>query len=244
MFSPVIYLWNIFNNDSLEEDANITEIESDFMQDSLHDQLNGGLEAIGGSPAKIHGVPKHGCLSYANVKFDKTTRAIKQHISSAIGASATEISLPSEEPSGSVGIEQKAKDLDQLMEDINGQIAVSTFRRRIQLLTLAPKSWKIRYKADCFDFLCYLVQKAFKLRDDKGICSIPPKKGGKLLPLWVITNIRQFYQGDQNSRLLPGKKGLSVYSYTPKLHNYTGITPLSRTALAGEWAEIWGDRTF
>ena len=33
-----------------------------------------------------------------------------------------------------------------------------------------------------------------------------PKKAGKWLPPWVITNIRQFYEDDQNSRLLPGKR--------------------------------------
>ena len=76
----------------------------------------------------------------------------------------------------------------------------------MQLPTLAPKSWTIRYKADYFDVSRYLVQKAFKLRDDKGICSMPPKIAGKLLPPWVITNIRQFYEDDQNSRLLPGKQ--------------------------------------
>ena len=118
----------------------------DFMQDSLRDQLNGSLEAIGESSVKTHGMPKHRRLSYANKKFGKTARAIKQQI----GASATEISLPSEEPSDSVGIEQKAKDLDQVMEDIKGQVAVSRFRRRIQLLTLAPKSWTIRYTANHF----------------------------------------------------------------------------------------------
>ena len=90
-------------------------IKSDFMQDSLSGQLNGSLEAIDESPAKTHCMPKHGRLSYASAKFDKTARAIKHHNSSAIGAPGTEISLPSEEPSGSVGIEQKAKDLDQVM---------------------------------------------------------------------------------------------------------------------------------
>ena len=34
-------------NDSLEEKANITEIESEFMQDSLRHQLKWSLEAIG-----------------------------------------------------------------------------------------------------------------------------------------------------------------------------------------------------
>ena len=77
----------------------------------------------------------------------------------------------------------------------------------MQLLTLAPKSWTIRYKANYFVVSRYLVQKAFKLRGDTGICSMLPKKAGKSLPPWVITNIRQFYEDDQNSRLLPGKKG-------------------------------------
>ena len=117
------------NNDSLEEEANITEIESDFMQDSLSGQLNGSLEAIGESPVKTYGMPKHRRLSYASAKFDKTARAIEHHISSAIGASGTEISLFSEEQSGSVGIEQKAKDLDQVMEDVKSQVAVTTFRK-------------------------------------------------------------------------------------------------------------------
>ena len=193
------------NIDSLEEEVNITEIESDFIYDSLCDQLKGNLEAIGESPVKTHGMPKHRCLSYTNTKFHKTARAIKRHISSAIGASVTEISLPSEEPSGSVSIEQKVKYFDQLMEDKKSQVAVSTFYRRIQLLTLAPKAWTIKYMVDYFDVSCYLIQKAFQLRGGKGICSLPPKKGGKLLPLWVITNIRQFYKDDQNSRLLPGK---------------------------------------
>ena len=84
--------------------------------------MNGNL-----APVKMHGMPKHRCLSYTNTKFHKTARAMKQHISSAIGASATEISQPSEEPSGLVGIEQKVKDFDQLMEDMKSQVAVSTF---------------------------------------------------------------------------------------------------------------------
>ena len=88
------------------------------MQDSLRDQLNGSLEAICESPVKTHGMPRQRRLFYATAKFDKATRAIKQHISSAIGASATEFSLPSEEPSGSVGVEQTIKDLDQVMEDV------------------------------------------------------------------------------------------------------------------------------
>jgi len=47
------------NNDILEEEANITEIESEFMKDSLRHQLNGSLEAIGESPVKTHGMPKY-----------------------------------------------------------------------------------------------------------------------------------------------------------------------------------------
>ena len=96
-------------NDSLEEKASITENESEFMQDSLRDQLNGSLEAIFESPVKPHGMPRHRRLSYANAKFDKTATAIKQRISSVIGASATEVSLPSEVPSGLVAIEQNCQ---------------------------------------------------------------------------------------------------------------------------------------
>ena len=33
-----------------------------------------------------------------------------------------------------------------------------------------------------------------------------PKKAGKVLLPWLKTDIRQFYEDDQNSQLLPGKK--------------------------------------
>ena len=97
-------------NDSLEEKAKITEIER-FSTSPIEweSRSNWCLEAIGESPVKTHGMPRHRRLSYANAKFDKTARAIKQRISSAIGASATEITLPSEEPSGSVAIEQNCQ---------------------------------------------------------------------------------------------------------------------------------------
>ena len=190
-------------NDS-DNEMDFSEIENEVAQSSIRSKINESFEAIGESPIKIHSMPKHRRLTYANKKLDKAAKLVQRHVATAIGVSENEISLPVGNISAE--IEQKAQDLDHLMEEVKTQMAVSTFRMKIQLLTLTPKSWSINYAASFFHVSRYLVQKALKFKDEEGICSMPSAKQGKSLPVTVSNQVKRFYEDDQFSRLLPGKK--------------------------------------
>eukprot|EP00795_Rhopilema_esculentum_P008508 gene8508-biopygen9552 len=183
-----------------DNEMDFSEIENEVAQSSICSKINESFEAIGESPIKTHGMPKHRHLTYANQKLDKAAKLVQHHVATAIGVSANEISLPVGDVPAE--IEQKAQDLDHLMEEVTDQMAVSTFRRKIQLLTLTPKSWTINHAASFFDVSRYLVQKALKFKDEEGICSMPSAKQGKSLPVTVSNQANE--AGSSNGMELLG----------------------------------------
>ena len=72
---------------------------------------------------------------------------------------------------------------------------------------MTPSSWSVRKAAEVFDVSNYMVRTAFKLRKKKGILATPEANKGNILPDTVQTLVRELYCDDENSRLLPGKKG-------------------------------------
>ena len=73
-------------------------------------------------------------------------------------------------------------------------------------MTLIPKSWSIRKAAKEFNVSKSTIQKAKLLRDTKGIIAEPENKMGKKLNQAVIDAIKSFYNDDEYTRPLPGKK--------------------------------------
>ena len=71
---------------------------------------------------------------------------------------------------------------------------------------MTPSSWSVRKTAEVFDVSNYMVRKAFRLREEKGILATPEAKKGSVLPDTVQPLVKEFYCDDENSRLLPGKK--------------------------------------
>ena len=107
-------------------------------------------------------------------------------------------------------LQKSNKNLDHLMEEVKTQMAVSTFRRKIQLLSLTSKSWSINYAASFFDVSLYLVQKALKFKDEEGICSMPSAKQGKSLPVTVSNQVNDFMKTINFQDFFQGKKTMSV----------------------------------
>ena len=52
----------------------------------------------------------------------------------------------------------------------------------------------------------YLVKRARDLKNHKGILASPERKKGKMLPNEVVQIVKLFYEDDEVSRLMPGKK--------------------------------------
>ena len=74
------------------------------------------------------------------------------------------------------------------------------------MLTLAPKSWTRTKISSYFEVSEYLVRIARKAKNEHGILSLPQKKTGNPLSPEKVNLVINFYQSDEFSRMMPGKK--------------------------------------
>ena len=73
-------------------------------------------------------------------------------------------------------------------------------------MTLAPDSWSREYCSKFFELSEYVVRTARELKKVSGILSKPSPKRGKKLSPETVALIVQFYEDDEYSRQMPGKK--------------------------------------
>ena len=77
---------------------------------------------------------------------------------------------------------------------------------KIQVLTVLPKSWAIRKIEAEYGASNRMVGKAKELVREKGILSTPNPKPGRTLSQQTADLVTSFYESDEKSRLIPGKK--------------------------------------
>ena len=75
----------------------------------------------------------------------------------------------------------KCSDIDRLTELLKDRLKMSSTEEKVKILTLAPESWSISKTCNEFDMSEYLVKKARKLKNSKGILAKPEKKKGNVL---------------------------------------------------------------
>lgn len=81
----------------------------------------------------------------------------------------------------------------------------SDYSTRLQLLTLAPKTWSVNQTKSFFKCSWAFAKKAMKLRDTQGILSTPTLRvSTKKLDEDVINTIKDFFKSSQISRMMPG----------------------------------------
>ena len=74
------------------------------------------------------------------------------------------------------------------------------------MLTLTPEAWFCKQEAEFLDVPEYSIHVAQKLKDEHGILSIPNPIHSKTLPQHIKTTVINFFEDDEFSRLMPGKK--------------------------------------
>ena len=101
---------------------------------------------------------------------------------------------------------RKENYLDKLVELMKEKLKASNKREKIQILTLTPESWSLRKTAKEFKVSKATARKARILRDEKVILALPQPVIGKRLSEKTVNSVLEFYQNDEYSRQLPGKK--------------------------------------
>ena len=196
------------------ENENITETESsqdelasddDFLQyESPRKKLNSTLESIGVSPVNIHGVAQHSRTSNAKDKLKKVLNVYKENISSAYNVSNVDIEEPP--PIYDRDTKNKAEELDRLHAAMKEKLITASNAEKLQILTLVPDSWSRKYCSQYFGVSEYLIRSARELKQRKGILAQASQKKGKAMAQETIDLVHAFYQDDEYSRQLPGKK--------------------------------------
>ena len=77
---------------------------------------------------------------------------------------------------------------------------------QMQILTLLPQSWSVKKIEKEFGVSNYMARKSKELVKEKGILSTPNPKPGSSLPQETTDLVTQFYESDDISRVMPGKK--------------------------------------
>lgn len=74
------------------------------------------------------------------------------------------------------------------------------------ILTTLPKSWTVRQIENEFHVSNRMARKAKALVKENGIMSCPYPKPGKTLDKTIVDKVKDFYNCDDVSRMMPGKK--------------------------------------
>lgn len=182
----------------------ISNIESVLSKEETLQEINSSLVDIGESPLKFHAVPSHSKSSYAKRKLHSACSVIKTKVCKIL---ETDFSPEKQTENIPKHIQEKANDMDRLVELVKEKLETPvTHREQIQLLTLAPMSWSRKKVAEEFKVSEYTVRKSRELLKEKGIIALPDPRKGKLLDQGIVDLIINFYQNDEYSRIMPGKK--------------------------------------
>ena len=94
--------------------------------------------------------------------------------------------------------------LEQLKEKFH-ETKESSMKIRILHVTVLPKSWSTRIERE-FGVSHHISRKVKSLVKEKGILSLPDPKPGHSLPQETAHLVVAFYESDESSRIMPGKK--------------------------------------
>lgn len=182
----------------------LLDIESHLSKEEALEEINSSLVDIGESPFKFHAVPSHMKSSYAKRKLNSACSTIKSKVCKVL---EQEFSPEKNMENVPKHIQQKADDLDRLVELVKEKLETPITRsQKIQLLTLAPVSWSRKKVSEEFKVSEYTVRKARELLKEKGVIALPEPRKGKVLEQATVDLVVSFYQNDEYSRIMPGKK--------------------------------------
>lgn len=164
--------------------------DEEFVElDVSLEYLNKSLSTLGESPIakkRLH------TQSYCEQKVDKIKQCLVKKV-------LTQVETDNEKD-----LSSESEIITQLKEKFNEENL--SLDKKIQILTVLPKSWTCKKIEDEFGVSNRMARKVKALVKENGILATPNSKPGKVLSNSVTQQIIQFYNSDDVSRLMPGKK--------------------------------------
>lgn len=151
------------------------------------ESLNDSLGLIDETPVKKKRLSEK---KYPEKKLKKVTEALRIKI---LGLSPEHSDQPNYD----------SEIINQLKEKFSNTTDKSL---QMQILTTLPKSWTITQVENEFGVSNFIARKCKNLVKEKGVMSSPNPKPGKTLNISTVEIIKKFYECDEVSRQMPGKK--------------------------------------
>ena len=134
--------------------------------------------------------------------------------------------------------------IDEATEMIK-QLKEETKKRseQVQVLTVLPKSWSLKKIQQEFGVSEYLARQSKKLVEERGILSLPGPLRGPSLPSETVDTVCAFYESDDISRVMPGKKDfVSVKKEGKRQHVQKRLVLSNLREIYCEFKERFPDR--
>ena len=207
-----------------------------MARDAARESVDSSFEELGISPIKLHAMTKQRKIGHLKDKLDRAMSTMEEMASTA--ANIDKEDLRRKEPQASVSSEiaAKAADLDTLLALMKEKIQVADYKTKIQILTLTPDSWSRKAAAQFFNVSEYAVRTARNLKKERGILSIPDARKGRTITEDTKAAILSFYQDDEYTRLMPGKK--DSVSIGRKVHEQKRLILCNLRELFSEFKRI------
>lgn len=198
--------------DSCRKQLGQTTVEEISVDESLDDDIDNSytchqeqLESINECLKVIGETPV--------VKKKLVNTGYQKEKLSKIKDAAAKALLPSVMPSQ---IDDGCEIIEQLKQKFHSSIDRS---QQVTILTILPKSWSVQKVQEEFRVSNYMARKVKELVKNQGILSNPNPKHGCGLPLMTVNLVKDFYELDDISRIMPGKKDfVSVRQGDKRVH--------------------------
>ena len=161
--------------------------------------MNSTLNELELTPFKVHAVPGYMKVAHGKRKLAQVNNKVSKRLATKLNVQQSELESTdnSTEFDSEQDINQKANDLDKLVELMKEKLKVSNKREKIQILTLKPESWSLLKTAKEFKVFKATARKARILREEKFILAVPQPVIGKRLSEKTVNSVLEFYQNDE-----------------------------------------------
>ena len=149
-----------------------TDVE--YEMESAKEYLNSSMLKLDISLLKTHSVTSHSKSDHVKHKLVQVQKVVAKRIATVLSVKESELTKDESKSDIDKNNEElKARDSDHLVECTKKKLETANRHRKLQILTLAPKSWSIRKVAKEFGVSKKTIQKAKKLKEEKGTAVYP-----------------------------------------------------------------------
>ena len=153
---------------------------------------------------KLHSISSASKKNYGKRKLLKIQDEYKTKMAKALNLESLEDSSDSYDETQNNEENALNQMINKMKEKIHDN--ETTRAETLQILTLTPNNWSRKKAAQVFDVSERTIRVARELEESSGVFSFPPPRKGRSIPDDTMKKVLEFYQNNENSRILHGIK--------------------------------------